>query len=727
MTAWKAWCHVTASAAAAGLMSLAVTAATAADTVRVSIDNAGAQGNRRSQSPELDRTGRFVAFYSEASNLVTGDTNNTRDVFVHDRQSHTTERISVSSAGVQGNGPSGFSGGAGGCPRTEISANGRWVVFESAASNLVAGDTNNLADIFVRDRLTGQTERVSLDGAGNELEGFSSSPSISRDGRFVAFTTANAAVPEDTNFAFDVFIRDRIAGTTERVSVGTGGIESDGLSDCPSVSTDGRYVAFRSLATNLVPGDTNDVPDVFVRDRVAQTTQRVSVDSAGGQGDAASGNTVPRISGSGLQVAFGSSATNLVPGDTNGAADVFVRDLQSGVTSRVSVAVNGAQATNGAVGSVAIDDIGRYVGFRSASPDLVADDANGLSDAFVKDRLTGMIRRVSLRHDGGPLQTPAGVIRVALSGSGRFAAWDTDSSDLVADDTNDVSDIFVRDLPSFSYEYAAKVVCGTQADPDDLRLAPGLYATTVNIHNPRGSTEFFKKLALTAPSGEQRAGPVYPIAQHVLQYDEALAVDCNGLRREVFGGRFPAPAIEGFLVVQSTDSLDLTAVYTTAAIDRSGQPVAHSSIDVRRIPERRRRPTLRVSKSARYFCNGVPIASECTVVAALYTVVVGNDGAVPATAVVLTDSVSRSDGLAVVAALAAPYEVPPGAVYSVTGPSSVRVDFGELAAGQEVQLRFWALAVINPSSQPDELVNRAEVTASNADADASAVIVQTFD
>lgn len=711
---------------AACLASSAPAAALAIETtVRVSVDDNGLQGDRSSRSPELSADGRFVAFYSDAGNLVPGDTNSTRDVFVYDRQAKTVQRVSVSSAGVEGNGPSGFAGGAASCPRTEISANGRWVAFESAASNLVVGDTNALSDVFVHDRLTGQTERVSLDAGGAQLGGFSASASISRDGRFVAFVTASPAVPEDGNQRFDVFVRDRVAATTERVSVGSGGIEADGSSNCPSISGNGRHVAFYSLATNLVAGDSNGLVDVFVHDRSSHVTQRASVGAGGSEADGTS--FAPRISGNGRMVAFVSNATNLVAGDSNGASDVFVRDLQSALTLRASVAVNGAQASAGADASVGIDDAGRQVTFRSASPDLVAGDTNALPDSFVKDLLTGMIRRTSLAHNGAQMQAPDGALRVAISGNGRVAAFDATSGDLVPDDSNRVRDVFVRELPTFAYEYAAKVVCGTQNVAADLRLAPGLYATTVNIHSPRAGVELFKKLALTSPPGGQHPGQVFPIAQHVLSYDEALGVDCNDIRREVFGGRFPAPFIEGFLVVQSTDSLDVTAVHSSAAIDARGSPTAHSSIDVQRVEERHKLAKLDVSKSARYFCNAEPVVTECTVVAALYTVVVRNDGDVPAVNAVLDDTVSRTDGVPLAVVLAAPHEVPPGAVFSVVGPASIRVDLGELGAGQEVQVRFWALTVIGPGHQPDALINRAEVSAKNADVQAAAVIVQSFD
>ncbi len=227
----------------------------------------------------------------------------------------TTERVSVSSAEAEGNYRSNWS---------SVSADGRYVAFSSLADNLVAGDTNGVVDVFVRDRVTGITDRVSVSGAGEQGNDWSNWPSISADGRYVAFmSTANNLVAGDTNGSWDVFVRDRVSGETERVNVSSAGAEANGPSGYSVISADGRYVAFMSDATNLVPGDTNGRADVFVRDRMAGETQRVSVSSAGVEADGRSDEN--SISADGRYVAFGSRASNLVPGDTNGTRDIFVR------------------------------------------------------------------------------------------------------------------------------------------------------------------------------------------------------------------------------------------------------------------------------------------------------------------------------------------------------------------------------------------------------------------
>ncbi len=254
----------------------------------------------------------------------------------------STLRVSTDSAGTEANASSG------GTPFTSASAtsgDGRYVVFESDATNLVAGDNNGAADIFVKDTQTGVTTRVSTDSAGNEANSSSFHKTISADGRYVAFTSyATNLVPGDTNGVWDVFVKDMQTGTTTRVSTDSAGGEgtSGFASSVPSISADGRYVAFQSEAGNLVAGDTNSASDIFVKDTQTGVTTRVSTDSTGTQSDGAS--FVPNISADGRYVAFQSLATNLVAGDTNGVYDIFLKDTQTGVTTRVSTDSAGTQA-----------------------------------------------------------------------------------------------------------------------------------------------------------------------------------------------------------------------------------------------------------------------------------------------------------------------------------------------------------------------------------------------
>ena len=348
-------------------------------TTRVSVASDGTQGNGESHSGSsaISADGRYVAFSSVATNLVPDGTNGAKDVFVHDRQTGQTTRVSVASDGTQGNSIS-FD--------PSISADGRYVTFVSWASNLISGDTNGCNDIFVHDRQTGQTTRVSVASDGTQGNNVSFYPSISADGRYVAFySDASNLVPDGTNGAKDVFVHDRQTGQTTRVSVASDGTQGNDNSFDPSISADGRYVAFVSYASNLVSGDTNGGVHVFVHDRQTGQNTRVSVASDGTQGNSVSLD--PSISADGRYVAFSSVATNLVLGDTNDVCDVFVHDRQTGQTTRVSVASDGTQGNGEShSGSSAISADGRYVAFESAADNLVNGDTTGYGDVFVHDR-----------------------------------------------------------------------------------------------------------------------------------------------------------------------------------------------------------------------------------------------------------------------------------------------------------------------------------------------------
>jgi Tol biopolymer transport system component len=373
--AFAAWARNLASGDTNGFGDVFVHDRGAGVTERLSVDGAGTEANDTIHQPAISADGRFVAFVSAATNLVPGDTNGQSDVFVHDRRTRTTERVSVSSAGSEGPGWS---------DRPAISADGRFVAFVSAAPDLVAGDTNGRADVFVHDRQTRTTERVNVDSAGTQADGESESPALSADGRFVAFVSAATnLVAGDTNGRADVFVHDRQTRTTERVSVDAAGTEADGESASPAMSADGRFVAFSSSATHLVPGDANGQSDVFVHDRRTGRTERVSVDSAGTEANGWSDR--PAISAGGRFVAFCTFATNLVPGDTNGEWDEFVHDRQTRTTERVSVDNAGTEA-NASSHSPSISADGRFVAFASDATNLVPGDTNAVRDVFVSDR-----------------------------------------------------------------------------------------------------------------------------------------------------------------------------------------------------------------------------------------------------------------------------------------------------------------------------------------------------
>ena len=380
-------------------------------TVHASVRSIGNPVHGTSDAPSVSANGRFVAFESFAADFVAGDTNLTWDVFVRDLAWARSERVSLASSGAQGNGPS---------VEPRISADGRLVVFHSLASNLVPGDTNGTYDVFLRDRLAGTTERVSVDSDGVEADSASRYGVISLDGRFVAFTSqASNLAPGDTNGTHDLFLKDRVTGTTELVSIGLGSSPANSYSDgIAALSADGRFVAFESRASNLVALDTNGSYDVFVRDRLNGTTERVSVDSAGLQGNLPS--TWPSISADGLAVAFDSEASNLVAGDTNGARDIFVHDRVSGITARVSVGPGGVQANSGSSNGALSAD-GTRVVFTSGASNLVAGDHNFTSDIFLRDLAAGTNELVSVRAGGA--QSNGFSARPTLSVNGRTIAF----------------------------------------------------------------------------------------------------------------------------------------------------------------------------------------------------------------------------------------------------------------------------------------------------------------
>jgi Tol biopolymer transport system component len=328
-------------------------------TERVSVATGGAQANGRSGLPSISADGRFVAFGSEASNLVRGDSNRVEDVFVHDRETRQTRRVSVSSRGVQGQGESW---------EARISADGRRVAFTSRAANLVARDRNGRADVFVHDLVTGATTRVSMSSTGEEAVGFSFDPGISADGRFVTFSSSAAnLVPGDDNDADDVFRHDTVTGTTELVSASAGGTPAEGFSSGARPSGDGRLVVFTTDAV-LTTGDGNGLPDVFVRDMVLGTTRIITRSTDGRAADGAS--FTPAFSADGRRVVFASEATNLVKRDTNAVADIFVHDLAIGATVLASVRADGRQATDPSFdGALSAD--GSFAVFTGTDPQLV--------------------------------------------------------------------------------------------------------------------------------------------------------------------------------------------------------------------------------------------------------------------------------------------------------------------------------------------------------------------
>ncbi len=413
-------------------------ASTPGSTLRVSTASDGAQAiTGNSTTADTSADGRYIAFRSNATDLVASDPNGDLwDVFLKDAQTGETIMLSRNTGGGGADGES---------DNPVISADGRYVAFQSGATNLVASDTGGFDDIFVYDRQLQITTRVSTNSSGNESNNFSSDPALSADGRYVAFySDATNLVAGDTNTTRDIFLKDTQTGVTTRVSTDSGGVEANFGSDSPVISADGRYVAFRSLATNLVAGDTNGW-DVFVKDTQTGVTTRVSTDSGGVESNGQSFD--PVLSADGRYVAFRSDATNLVPGDTNGVLDVFVKDTQTGVTMRVSTDSGGLQGDDNSIHSALSAD-GRYVAFWSFATNLVASDNNTFPDVFIKDTMTGTTTRVSTNSAGAESNGDSFI--PSISGDGRYVVFHSAATNLVSGDTNGVEDVFRAENPSFS-------------------------------------------------------------------------------------------------------------------------------------------------------------------------------------------------------------------------------------------------------------------------------------
>ncbi|MDO9086499.1 MAG: hypothetical protein Q7U53_09860 [Anaerolineaceae bacterium] len=405
--------------------------------VRVSVGENLVEGNLSSSEPSISGDGRHVAFSSLASNLVPDDTNNFSDVFVHDLQTNTTTRVSVNSAGEQADSGSG---------PASISGDGRYVAFRSGATNLVSGEEILYGQIFVHDRQTGQTVIVSKSSSGLVGNLPSSDPSISADGRFVAFQSlSDNLVTGDNNEDWDIFVHDLESQNTVLVSKSTNSDIGNGPSNYPSISENGYYVAFQSEATNLVSDDTNETMDVFLYNLQTGDISMISTGIGENAGNGFSG--FPSISNDGRFTAFLSGASNLVENDNNATNDIFVFDGLLDTIERVSISSTGTEG-NSYSNVPSISGNGRFVVYTSAATNLVDDDTNNREDIFLHDRETGETIRVNLGIDGQQANGFSFSKSKVVSDDGSLVTFYSWATNLVMNDNNNFEEVFVYGVES---------------------------------------------------------------------------------------------------------------------------------------------------------------------------------------------------------------------------------------------------------------------------------------
>lgn len=411
----------------------------AARTELISKSIFGGSADGKSEKPSMSSNARYIAFQSTAKSLVADKTTNYSDIFLYDRITGAITRLNVRDIDVEADGHS---------ANAKISADGTVVVFMSAATNLLPGDTEGFHDIFAYDSTDGTVSRISVSSDGVAGDGDSDNPDVSDDGRYIVFQShATNLVDDDTNDQIDIFRHDRQTNRTIRVNYDFLDEEATGHdSSEPVISDNGRYVAFQTVAA-LTPCDDNGSRDIFIRDITAGLTSLASVTHYGCVANSSSYH--PSISGDGRFVAFSSNASNLILApyeDTNHQQDVYIRDLQNEITERISVKGSSDEGDGRSVGYGGnISSDGQYVVFSSDSTNFVQDDTNESFDVFVRDRTTMQTTRESVGHywEEGSGDYPANT--AVISANGRYVVFDSRSSELVSGDSNNNWDIFIRD------------------------------------------------------------------------------------------------------------------------------------------------------------------------------------------------------------------------------------------------------------------------------------------
>lgn len=489
-------------------------------------ESTGPAGTAPGRGVAMSDDGRVVAFVSPAGDLVPGDVNGHPDAFVRDLDTDTTELVSVNTAGLQGNAN---------VEGVHLSADGRYVMFTSLASNVVTFDTNGLNDVFLRDRVNGTTVLVSRTVTGVPGNSSSWGSYLSADGRYAVFTSAASnLVAGDTNGLPDVFRFDRVTGTVTLLSE-VAGVRGDGFSYAAHISGNGRYCVYVTRSTNLAGSGLSPNDDILLKDLLLGTTTRLAPTGLFDQWNDDPLN--PTVSDDGRYVAFESSASNIVAGDTNGELDVFLWDTSDSSVRVLSRAPN-FQIGNDYSRDPQISRDGARVVFESEATNLVPGDTNSWQDVFVCEVATGAITRVSVRTNGDQANSLSG--QPSISGNGGRTAFTSAASNLVVGDTNANFDVFTRldgPLPSSFYCETDDNSLGCFSEVETVGAASvsagsGFEVLAVSIRNNQfGLLLYSTTGAQQVPFGNQFLCVRPPIVRTGVQNSGGTpppAVDCSG-------------------------------------------------------------------------------------------------------------------------------------------------------------------------------------------------------
>lgn len=472
----------------------------AASLVSIGVGDVPADGN--SGNASVSSNGNLVAFESDATNLVAVDTNGITDIFLRNVSGGTTVRVSSGVGGVPANGRS---------HSPAISADGAFIAFVSEASNLVAGDNNGVQDIFRYDVANGTISRVSVNTTNGDANSESHSPSISSTGRFIAFVSraSNLFGGTDANAQADVFVRDMTGGLTELVSTPDGDTLTTGAgtSTEPSISANGRFVSFTSTAPNLIASDINNQSDVFLRDTTADTTVLVSATAGGATGAGASDDS--RISSDGSLVTFRSTAADLVTFDSNGEADVFLRDIAGGTTTVLSANRARTSVGHGASRGASLSTDERFAAFSSLAPDIVGGDNNAREDIFLRDRTTGPSYLVTASTTNTPANGHS--FDAQVSGDGSVVVFSSDASNLVGSDTNGFTDIYTATSPAAAPDTQAPIAAMAVPQPGVLAGAATVDFQVALTDNVALNTVTLGNLNVTGPNAFSTAATLVKV------------------------------------------------------------------------------------------------------------------------------------------------------------------------------------------------------------------------